>query len=152
MQKIILFLAFSTTLLLAKAPEPKVFRSYDNEHQEHYSNSSHMHDDEDQIISSTAEASSEISVGISLQATSEATSGEHQGSARMSYLDDNRVQITQDIAQGKGEYLTTLLTMLEIPSNEKNLEKIQKSFDELIYLSHNDFLNKLQTLINKLHA
>ena len=110
-------------------------------------------------MSSTAEASSEISIEAtskdmsdmsieaSLDGTSEVTSGENYGTARMSYLDDNRIQITQDIAQGQGEYLTTLLTMLEIPNNEKNLEKIQKSFDELIYLSHNDFLNKLQTLI-----
>ena len=147
MQKIILFLALSTPLLLAKALEPKVMRATKSNHQKYYSNSSHLHNPEDDILSSTADASSEMSVEASIQGTTEITSGTHQGSARMSYLDNNRIEITEDIAKGEGEYLTTLLTMLDISANKKNLQKIQKSFDELIYLSHRDFLNKLQTLI-----
>ena len=148
MQKIILFLTLTTSLLLTKSIKPKVMRAQNNNHHEcYYSNSSHIHNAEDEILSSTVEASSEISIEISLQGTTELTSEKHHGTARMSYLDNNRIQITEDIARGEGEYLTTLLTMLEIPTNEKNLKKIQKRFNELIYLSHNDFLNKLQTII-----
>ena len=146
MKKIILLLTLSSLLLLGKSLEPKVMRAQ-NDHHQHYENSSHMHDTQDEIISSTAEASSEVSVVVSLQVTSKITSGENDGPARMSYLDNNRIQITQDIAQGQGEYLRTLLHMMNIQTNEKNLGKIQKSFDELIYLSHNDFLKKLKTLI-----
>ena len=147
MKKVMLFLALTTPLLLAKAPKAKVMRAQNNNHNEYYSRSSHVHNVEDEIISSTTEASSEVSFEATLQGTTEITSREHRGLARMSYLDDNRIQITQDIAQGEGEYLTTLLTMLEIPANEENLKKIQNSLDELIYLSHNDFLTKLKTLI-----
>ncbi len=147
MQKIILFLALSTPLLLAKALEPKVMRATNYHHHEYYSNSSHIHNAEDDIISSTADTFSDTSVELSIQGTTKITSGEHHGSARMSYLDNNRIEITLDIAKGEGEYLTTLLRMLDIPTNKKNLKKIQKSFDELIYLSHNDFLDKLQAII-----
>jgi len=147
MKKILPLLALSTLLLLGKTVEPKVMRAQNDEHRQHYSNSSHRHSVEDEIISSTAEASSQISIMVSLQAISEVTSGEYHGTARMSYLDNNRMDITQDIAQGDGEHLRTLLSMMKIPADAKNLEKIQSHFDELIYLSHNDFLNKLQTLI-----
>jgi len=112
-----------------------------------YSHSSHRHSVEDEILSTTTEASAEVSLQISTEASSEITSGEHHGIARISYLDNNRMDITQDIAQGDGEHLRTLLSMMKIPADAKNLEKIQSHFDELIYLSHNDFLNKLQTLI-----
>ena len=151
MQKIILLLSLSTLLLLGKEFEPNDMRTQNNNHQQNYDNSSHVHNTEDRIISSTVEASSEISVGLTIQGlseiTSEATSGKGHGTARMSFLDNNRIQITQDIAQGHGEHLDTLLHMMNIQNDEKNLEKIQKSFDELIYLSHNDFLTKLKTII-----
>jgi len=144
MKKILPLLALSTLLLLGKTVEPKVMRAQNDDD---YSHSSHRHSVEDEILSTTTEASAEVSMRISTEASSEITSGEHHGTARMSYLDNNRMDITQDIAQGDGEHLRTLLSMMKIPSDAKNLEKIQKSFDKLIYLSHNDFLNKLQTLI-----
>jgi len=146
MKKILPLLTLSTLLLLGKSVEPKVMRAYNDNYHEYYSHSSHR-DIEDEIISSTAEASSEATTAISLHATTEITSKEHQETTKMSYLDNNRMDITQDIAQGDGEHLQTLLSMMEIPADAKNLEKIQEHFDELIYLSHNDFLNKLQTLI-----
>jgi len=143
MKKILPLLTLSTLLLLGKTVEPKVMGAQNDESYSHSSD----RDIEEEILSTTSEASAEISMRISTEASSEITSGEHHGRARMSYLDNNRIQITQDIAKGQGEYLSTLLIMLKLPNDEKSLEKIQKHFDELIYLSHNDFLNKLQTLI-----
>jgi len=144
MKKILPLLALSTLLLLGKTVEPKVMRAHNDDD---YSHSSHRHSVEDEILSTTTEATAEVSLQISTEASSEITSGEHHGIARISYLDNNRMDITQDIAQGDGEHLRTLLSMMEIPADAKNLEKIQEHFDELIYLSHNDFLNKIQTLI-----
>ncbi|CAA6817551.1 MAG: Unknown protein [uncultured Sulfurovum sp.] len=142
MHKIILALVLSSVLLLGKAIEPKVMRASDGHHRQYYSNSYHTHDREEQLISSTAEISSVISI----EGTSQITSRQHHSPARLSYLDNNRIDIIQNIAKGQGEHLSTLLTMMNISNDKKKLEKIQKSFEKLIYLSHNDFLNKLKEL------
>ena len=154
MHNILLFLLIATSVLSAKTVEPKVMRAqsnnnhpHNNHHNEDYDNSSHAHDREDDILSSSVEASSEITVMVTIEASSEATSETHQGNARLSYLDDNRVQITQNIAQGHGEYLSTLLQMMNLSTDDKSLEKIQKNFDNLVYLSHPDFLDKLEAII-----
>jgi len=147
MKNLLLFLLIGTSILSAKTIEPKVMRAQDNNHREHYDNSSQSHDREDDILSSSAEASSEITLMVSMEASSEVTSETHHGNARLSYLDDNRVQITQNIAQGHGEYLSTLLQMMNLSTDDKSLEKIQKNFDNLVYLPHPDFLDKLEALI-----
>jgi len=145
MKKILPLLTLSTLLLLGKTVEPKVMRAHNDDD---YSNSSPRHSMGDKIISSTADVSSEATTAIISHAITEVSSTrENDESDRISYLDNNRMDITQDIAQGDGEHLRTLLSMMKIPTDAKNLEKIQSHFDELIYLSHNDFLNKLQTLI-----
>lgn len=136
-------------LLIGKTVEPKVMRAQSHQedrvphYSENYSHSSHHNDRDEEIISSTIEVSSQLSLVVSTEMTSE----EHKNSARMSFLDNNRVQITKNIAKGEGEYLTTLLTMMKLSKDKKSLKKIQENFDNLIYLSHNDFLNKLQTLL-----
>lgn len=142
MHKIILPLVLGSVLLLGKAVEPKVMRASDRGHHQNYSNSSHVHDRNERVLSSTAEVSSVISI----EGISQITSHGHHGRARMSYLDNNRVEITQNIAEGQGEHLSTLLTMMNISSDKEKLEKIQKSFDELVYLSHSDFLDRLEEI------
>jgi hypothetical protein len=149
MHKTLLFLFLGTAILFAKSVEPKVMRAQNNNHHEprphhseDYSHSSNHNNRDEEILSSSVEISSELSLVVSTEMTSE----EHDNSARMSFLDNNRIQITQNIAQGHGEYLTTLLKMMNLPNDKKSLEKIQENFDKLIYLSHNDFLNKLQTI------
>ena len=147
MIKTLLLLSLLTSIISAKSVETKIMRAKDNRHSGHYSNSSHHHDEREDFLSSSAEATSQISVALFVQATSDATSEEHQNNARLSYLDNNRVQITKEIAQGEGEYLNTLLNMMELQSNPQNLKILQENFEELIYLSHNDFLEKLKILV-----
>jgi hypothetical protein len=152
MKTILFLLALTPLLLLAKTINPKIMHAKDRNHHEHYSHSSNHRDTEDEILSSTADATAQITVTISLQisteALSEATSeGGHHSTVRLSYLDNNRIQITEDIAKGEGEYLETLLSMMHLSQDKKSLKKIQNNFDELIYLSHNDFLDKLESLV-----
>jgi hypothetical protein len=138
-------LLFGFSILFGKTVEPKIMRAQN--YHKNYEHSSHHQDTKNDVLSSSVEASSEIIVMVTVQASSEITSEEHQGEARLSYLDSNRVQITQNIAQGQGEYITTLLEMMKLPTDEESLEKLQKNFDSLIYLSHNDFLDKVEALI-----
>jgi len=145
MNKTIFSLLFGFSILFAKTVEPKVMRAQN--YHKNYEHSSHHRDTKNDVLSSSVEASSEITVMVTVQASSEITSEEHHGVARLSYLDDNRVQITQNIAQGQGEYITTLLEIMKLPTDEESLEKLQKNFDSLIYLSHNDFLDKVEALI-----
>jgi len=152
MKTLLFLLALTPLLLVAKTVKPKVMHAQDREYQEHYSHSSNHRNTEDEILSSSAEATSQITVTISLQISTEALSeitseGGHHSSARLSYLDNNRIQITEDIAKGEGEYLETLLSMMHLSQDKKSLKKIQNNFDELIYLSHNDFLDKLESLV-----
>ena len=152
MKTLLFLLALTPLLLLAKTINPKIMHAKDRDYHEHYSHSSNHRDTEDEILSSSADATAQISVTISLQisteALSEATSeGGHHSTVRLSYLDNNRIQITEDIAKGEGEYLETLLSMMHLRRDKKSLKKIQNNFDELIYLSHNDFLDKLESLV-----
>ena len=147
MHKKLLILPFLLgSLLSAKTVETKDMRAKD--YTKHYNTSSNVESTEDKVISSTAEASAQITIMVTLQGTSEMTSGKHAGTtATMSFLDNNRIEITEEIAQGKGEHLETLLSMMKLKKNQTSLTNIQTHFNELIYLSQNDFLEKLKTLV-----
>ena len=151
MKTLLFLLALTPLLLVAKTIKPKIMHAQDREYHRHYSHSSNNRDTEDEILSSSADATAQISVTISFQisteALSEATSEGHHSTARLSYLDNNRIQITEDIAKGEGEYLQTLLSMMYLNQDETSLKRIQKNFDALIYLSPNDFLDKLESLV-----
>ena len=146
MHKKLLILPFLlSSLSTAKTVETKDMRAKD--YTKHYDTSSNVESTEDKVISSTAEASAQITIMVTLQATSEITSGRHGGTtASMSFLDNNRLDITEEIAKGKGEHLETLLSMMKLKKDKKSLTNIQTHFNELIYLSHSDFLEKLKTL------
>jgi glyoxylase-like metal-dependent hydrolase (beta-lactamase superfamily II) len=153
MKTLLFLLALTPLLLVAKTVKPKVMHAQDREYQEHYSHSSNHRNIEDEILSSSVEATGQITVTISLQISTEALSevtsegGGGHSTAHLSYLDNNRIQITEDIAKGEGEYLETLLNMMNLHQDKESLKKIQNSFEELIYLSHNDFLDKLESLV-----
>lgn len=143
MYKTLLLIPFIASLLTAKTVKPKVFNAQDADYERSYHHSSSMKNSKDRVISSSAEASAQITVVVTVQATSEITSRSNHDVATLSFLDNNRVQITEEIAQGEGEYLGTLLTMMKLQQDQKSLKKLQDNFENLIYLSHNDFLNKL---------
>jgi len=147
MNKKLLFIAFLCSLLSAETVTSKEMRAHDTNYSKNYENSSNKETTKDSVISSTADASAQITIMVTLQVISEVTSGRSENKATISFLDNNRIEITEDIAQGEGEHLETLLSMMKLEKNEKNLKKIQNNFENLIYLSHNDFLNKLTTLI-----
>ena len=144
MNKTLLILPVLFSLLAAESVKSKEMKAKD--YSKHYNHSSNIGSTEDRVISSTAEALAQITVTVTLQATSEMTSGRYRGTASISFLDHNRMQITEEMAKGKGEHIETLLTMMKLKNDKKSLENVQKHFNELIYLSHNDFLEKLEEL------
>jgi hypothetical protein len=151
MKTLLCLLTLTPLFLLAQTVKPKIMHAQESNYQEHYSHSSNHRDRKESILSSSADATAQISVTISLQVSTEALSevtseGNHHSTARLSYLDNNRIQITEDIAKGEGEYLETLLSMMHLNPDKKSLNKIQNNFDTFIYLSHNDFLDKLESL------
>jgi hypothetical protein len=153
MKTLLFLLALTPLLLVAKTVKPKIMQAQDRDYRQHYSNSSNHRDRQEDILSSSADATAQISVTISLQisteALSEATSegGGGHSTVRLSYLDNNRIQITEDIAKGEGEYLETLLSMMHLRQDAQSLQTIQKHFEAFIYLNHNDFLDKLESLV-----
>ena len=145
MNKKLLILPLLCSLLTAQTVKTKEMKAKDYE--KHYDNSTNVSTTEERVISSSAEASAQITIMVTIQASTEMTSGRHGGTATMSFLDNNRIEITEEIAKGEGEHLNTLLTMMKLKSDKKSLSNIQSHFDELIYLSHNDFLDKLSSLV-----
>jgi len=145
MNKKLLLLPLFCSLLTAQTVETKNMQAKDYE--KHYEKSSNVDSTEERVISSSAEASAQITIMVTIQASSEAISGRDGGNATMSFLDNNRMQITEEMAKGEGEHLETLLSMMKLKKNAKSLENIQLHFNQLIYLSHNDFLDKLSTLV-----
>ena len=144
--KKILLLPLLLSFSFADTVEEKVFHAEDSNHEQYY-NSANLKDTEDQVISSSIRVSAEITVAVTVQASTEITSGAERGRATISFLDNNRIQITEDIAKGEGEHLDTLLGMLAVKKDKKTLKILQENFDALIYLSHNDFLNKIESLV-----
>jgi len=146
MNKKILLIPFICSLLSAETVKSKDIRAYDNTYAKNYEQSSNIGTTEDRVISSTAEASAQITVVVTIQVISEVTSRTNTNMATMSFLNNNRTQITEEIAKGEGEHLQTLLTMMKLKYDKKNLKNIQNNFEEFIYLSHDDFLKKLTLL------
>jgi len=147
MKKILFLSAFFTLFLVAKRVEPKVMHGQDYERD--YSHSSnHHHRNKDEILFSTFEGSSEITGEISSEITTDVTSGVQGVHRRASlpYLNDNRIEITEEMARGEGEHLETLLGMMHLKHDEESLKRIQGNFESLIYLRHNDFLARLTCL------
>ena len=114
---------------------------YDNdEYHEQYDQSTNRDSTEDRVISSTAEASAEITIVTTIEGVSEITSQTHNDHATMSFLENNRLQITEDIAHGEGEHLETLLTLMQIKEDEHTLIQLQKHLSTLLPLKNKDFL------------
>ena len=113
MYKTLIFIPFISTLLLA---------DHHSQYRHNYEHSSPRERGDDRVISSSAEATGQISVVLTIQGTSEITSrgGRHHGRATMGFLDNNRMQITEDIAKGEGEHLETLLSMMKVKSDKKS--------------------------------
>jgi len=158
---ILTLLLFMITATVTKAIEPKVIRAHDSTYRSDRATThrgSSRRDTQDDILLSTIEASSEISVqitsAISLEASTQATSQEPQQQRRgrrysqLKFLKNNRVHIKQDIAQGRGEYLSTLLDMMSIESTKSTLFKIQSNFEKLSSLEDREFLSTLVDIIN----
>jgi len=148
MKNLPLLLLILPLFLQANRVKPKVMHAQDRRgYHDSYSHSSNHRDTGEEILCGTTEASGEVIVIIAIQATSQATSEEDYGNARLSYLDANRVEVTEDIAKGEGEHLETLLSMIRPDYNKKILITLQENFEELIYLSHHDFLERVEQLI-----
>jgi len=159
MKTILIILSILITSTGAKSINSKVIRAHDgyrsSGHTTHRGGGRHQ----DDILLSTIEASSEMSIqitsAVSLEASTQATSQPpQQGKIRrrnysqIKFLQKNRVQITQDISQGRGEYLITLLNMMNIKQDTSTLTKIQSNFETLSALDDEKFLSKLMEIGN----
>jgi hypothetical protein len=158
MKTILILLSIFITTTTAKSINPKIIRANDG-----YRSSGHINHrgggrHQDDILLSTIDATSEISVqvtsALSLEASTEATTQPPQNRRRrrnysqIKFLEKNRVQITQDISQGKGEYLITLLNIMNIKQDTPTLTKIQSNFKTLSVLNNEKFLSKLAEISN----
>ena len=149
MKNLLLLTITLNSIIFGKTIEPKIMHAQDyhepeaNKNIDTYSESSESHHHSKDILSTTIETSVQISIGVSSQITSEGASNV----ARMSFLNKNRIKIIEEIAQGEGEYLTTLLNIMKIKSNSTTIKILQDNFNQLIYLSHENFLKKLNSLV-----
>jgi len=146
MKTILIIISILITSISAKSINAKVIKAHDG----YYRSSRHK----DDILLSTIDASSQISVqissAVSLEASTQATSQQPQHGrvrrrnySQIKFLQKNRVQITQDISQGRGEHLITLLNMMNIKQDTPTLTKIQSNFETLSALDGEKFLSKL---------
>jgi len=64
----------------------------------------------------------------------------------INFIEENRIEISQDMAQAKGEHLTTLLKMLDLQHSKTHLIAIQSEFETLSSLSSNELLIQLKAM------
>ena len=149
MKKRLLLLPLTLSLLTAGTIQPKVMGARDSHRHYDRSSSRHHSNRQDDVLSSTFEATAQISLLVSSEASSEATShgGGRRGNARIvHFLNENRIDITTDMAKGEGEYLTTLLQIMKLKKDPLTLSRIQTNFNQFIELNPNDFLVKLKEI------
>lgn len=70
---------------------------------------------------------------------------EHKAIAFATY---NEANLEQDLARGQGEYVTSLATLLRVPSDQQSAfhAKAQGAFDILTMSDHEAKIHRLQTL------
>ena len=149
MKKRLLILPLTLSLLTAGTIKPKVMGARDSHRHYDRSSSRHHSSRPNDALSSTFEVTAQITLLVSSEASSEATShgGGRRGNARIvHFLDENRIDITTDMAKGEGEHLTTLLQMMNLKQDPLTLSKIQTNFKQFIDLAPNDFLIKLKEI------
>ncbi|MBD3792672.1 MAG: hypothetical protein IE889_00735 [Campylobacterales bacterium] len=147
MKKLLIILTILTIALPAGTIKPHVMGARDHppRHYDHSVGSGRHHD----TLFSTFEATAEISSVISIGASSEATTyGDHPPHYRhaLNFIDENRIEITQDMAKAEGEHLKTLLTMIDLKSDTQSLLAIQSDFDTLSQLSADELLTRLKAM------
>jgi len=159
MKTIIIILSILITSTSAKNINSKVIRAHDGYRSSGNTSYRGGGRHQDDILLSTIDATSEISVqvtsAVSLEASTQATSQSPQRGrvrrrnySQIKFLQDNRVQITQNISQGRGEHLITLLNMMNIKQDTNTLTKIQSNFENLLTLKDEQFLSKLISISN----
>ncbi len=158
MRKIFILLAILSNLILAGKIKPRVIHAHDNV----YRGSSSGGYRRDSLGMSSIDVSFQATVDITsiatLEGTSQATSGGGRGEAprrdrakyykSISFLKNNRDVIMEDISKGDGEHLATLLKLMKLKRDSKNLSKIQMNFNTLLTLNSIDFIYKLEKLDN----
>lgn len=151
MQIPLLIFIFLLSTLDARTIKPKTVKAKDrtSRHRGHRNT-------QETILLSTFQATSEISIQITsvvtLEISTEATSGQPRGNARVRYrsevefLNNNRFKITEDISNGDGEHLITLMGMMHLQKNHATLAKVQSNFENLLSLEDEAFLLKLREI------
>jgi hypothetical protein len=155
MQKTLLILSLIITVITAQTIKPKRVQARDSIG---HRGGGH-HNSNDPFISTvevSSEASFEISVQITsvvtTQASSEATSGQQKQRSReyseLEFLNNNRPKITEDISNGGGEHLITLMGMMHLNKDRVTLAKVQSNFETLLELEDEAFLLELREVSN----
>jgi len=140
----LLLLSCTVISLYGGSIKPKVVHATD--YPRHYRGSTGVRK-ADPLIS-TSEASAQISSLLSLEASSQATTNPAgRGNPRAySFLEENRIEITEEIAKGEGEHLQTLLGLMHLKADETTLLALQSNFEQLIYLNPEQFLTQLSQM------
>jgi hypothetical protein len=139
------------TVVTAQTIKPKKIKAIDSIR---YGRGHHRSSNDPFI--STVEASSEVSIQItsalSIKASSDATSQGSQQRSReyseLEFLNNNRFKITEDISNGGGEHLLTLMEMMNLKKDRTTLAKVQSNFENLFGLEDEAFLSELREVSN----
>ena len=154
MRKLILIPFILGGILMGETIKPRVIKAHDRVYRT--GGGGYHGRREPPMPVSSLEATSEMSVEITsigiTEASSDATTNgrrrgvRRRGYAELKFLKDNRTKITQDISQGGGEHLLTLLTMMKLKRDRETLSKIQSNFDSLSSLDNGKLLSKLREI------
>ena len=146
MYKLLLLLPFLISTLPAGTIKPRTMEARDHRPYERSVCSSRHRDN---MLLSTLEATTEISSILLIEASSQATtqrSYSPNDPYAINFIEENRIEISQDMARAKGEHLTTLLKMLNLQYDETHLMATQSKFETLSSLSSNELLTQLKAM------
>jgi len=166
MKKIILLLPILLISLNAGTIKAKRVKAKDRTNHHHSTHHSRHNTQEDVLLSTfevSSEASSQVSFEISVEMSTEATSQsstekryreeninrrrKRRYQKAISFLKSNRSNIDINMAQAKGEYLSSLLKILELKEDKDTLTQIQSDFYKLSKLDNKKLISTLhQTL------
>ena len=154
MKKILLLLTIALVFLNSETIKAKKVKAKDRDNRSHRSS---KHNAQGDVLFSTVEASShassqisfEITLGVSTQATTEVSTKKkmlRKKSHALNFIKSNRKKIEIDMAKGEGEYLSSLLSILNLKENKKSLMAIQWNFIKLHSLNNQELIEELMVI------
>ncbi|HHH20166.1 MAG TPA: DUF3015 domain-containing protein [Campylobacterales bacterium] len=147
MHKILLLIPLLLSTAQTGTIKPQTVEARDHRHYDRSVRGGSRHGDS--LLISTFEATAQISSILLSEASSQATTYGNQAPHHrraIHFIEENRIEISQDMARGDGEHLSTLLTMLDLDHDAPRLLAIQSDFDALSQLDSAELLTQLKAM------